>query len=105
MAMIPVVDERKTSPRYSIIKTDTKHNFVEAFHNECKTIMSIVFLNNPELTQKVRGELVDTYKLKQRTISYFCGTIENEILFLSYKVLIKHGVKRNFLNFETGPDI
>ena len=35
---------------------------------------------------------MDTYKLKQRTISYFCGTIENEILFLSYKVLIKHGV-------------
>ena len=74
------------------IKTDTKHDFVESFHNECKTIMSIVYLNNPALVQKIRGELVDEYKIKQRTISYFCGTIENEILFLSYKVLLKYGV-------------
>ena len=35
---------------------------------------------------------MDAYKIKQRTISYFCGTIENDILFISYKVLIKYGV-------------
>ena len=38
---------RKLQENSIEIKTDTKHNFVEAFHNECKTIMSIVFLNNP----------------------------------------------------------
>ena len=74
------------------ISCETKHEFIVAFSNECKDIMSIVYLNNPVIVQKIKGEITDEYKLKQRTISYFCGTIENEILFLCYKILLKYGI-------------
>ena len=83
---------RKLQENNIEINTDNKHPFIEAFHAECKNIMSIVYLHNPALVQKIKGELVDEYKIKQRTISYFCGTIENDLLFLSYKILLKHNI-------------
>jgi hypothetical protein len=74
------------------IRCEVKHNFIIAFSDECKNIMSLVYLNNPAIVQKIKGDITDVYKLKQRTISYFCGTIENEILFLCYKILLKYGI-------------
>ena len=83
---------RKLQENNIEISCQIKHEFIIAFTNECQDIMSIVYLHNPALVQKVKGELVDEYKIKQRTISYFCGTIENEILFLCYKTLLKHNI-------------
>ncbi len=65
------------------------HPFVNEFITECKTLIDIIYYSNPEIKKKVMGDLTDEYKIKTRVMSYFCGTIENDIVYTAYKVLEK----------------
>ncbi len=77
------------------IKTENEHCLIKEFINDCKKIISIVYLNNPDLVDKIKGELTienDEYKIKNRTISYWCGAIENDIIYICYNFLVKNNI-------------
>lgn len=74
------------------VSTTIPHPFVSAFIKECKTLIDIIYLNNPLLVEKVKGNLTDEYSIKTRTMSYWCGSIENHIVYIAYKVLEKQGL-------------
>lgn len=77
------------------VKTENEHQLIKEFVNDCKKIINIVYLSNPELIDKIKGDLTidnDEYKLKNRTISYWCGAIENDIIYICYNFLVKNNV-------------
>jgi hypothetical protein len=74
------------------LKTKTPHKFVSAFIDDCKKVIDLVYLNNDEVIKKVKGILEDEYAIKKRVISYWCGAIENDILHICYKFLVKEGI-------------
>lgn len=74
------------------IKTTTPHQFVNLFKTDCKKLIDLININNPELVERVKGDLTNEYEIKTRVMSYFCGIIENEILHICYKFLIKENV-------------
>ena len=67
-------------------------------------LIDIIYDNNQDILNIVRGNIVDEYKLKNRVMSYFCGTIENEILFVCYKYLVENKFidpkKNNALEYD-----
>lgn len=71
------------------LKTKKYHKIVQDFQNECRLLMDIVYKNNQALAKRVQGKCENEYELKARVMSYFCGTLENEILYVAYKFLIK----------------
>ena len=76
------------------LKTEEQHTFITEFLNECKEASNIIYKNNTELRynlNKNRDE-IDEWKLKNSVMSYFCGAIENEMLHIAYKFLIKEKV-------------
>lgn len=81
-----------------IISNENEHPFVKEFKNDCNTIKELVFLNNSKIANllKKEGENYEDAKiinkLKRSVMSYFCGTIENHIIFLCYKFLQKEGI-------------
>jgi hypothetical protein len=82
-----------------LLGTNIPHPLVNQFLTECKTFMDVIYFNNPEIVSKVKGKLdieKDLYELKSRVMSYWCGTIENHIISIVYKYLIK----RNVINEE-----
>jgi len=74
------------------IGTNNISPFEIEFEKECRILIDIVYLNNPKIAEKVKGDLNNEYKLKNKVMSYFCGTIENDILFICYKFLLKKGL-------------
>ena len=72
-----------------MFKTKEIHPFITGFKNECDNLITIVYLNNSSITNAVKGSETQEYKLKNKTMSYFCQTIENDILHIVYKVLLK----------------
>ena len=74
------------------LATCEPHSFVVQFIKECKIIMELIYLNNKDIVDKVKGTLTDEYAIKSRTMSYWCGSIENEIIHICYKFLVKKGV-------------
>jgi len=74
------------------VGTTAIHPFEKVFAKECETLINLVYLGNKNITDKIKGDCNDEYKLKNKTMSYFCGTIENELLFIAYKFLTKKGV-------------
>jgi hypothetical protein len=74
------------------IKTNIPHPFVNKFSSDCKDLKDLIYLNNAELINRVKGDITDENKIKRRVMSYFCGAIENEILSIAYKYLIKNNV-------------
>ena len=77
------------------IKTDEMHPFIQEFINECKEISNIIFKNNTKLADKMRQyykDEKDEWKIKNKVMSYFCQAIENEILHIAYKFLIKQNI-------------
>lgn len=72
------------------VKTTEIHPFISDFKKDTERITSLVYLNNNVLCEKLKGDLVDEYKIKNRLMSYFCGAIENEIIHTTYKVLHKN---------------
>ena len=75
-----------------ILKTNTIHSFITDFKTDIGKIMQLVYLNNEALLEKIKGTVTDEYKLKARVMSYFCGAIENEIINVTYKVLLKNNI-------------
>lgn len=66
-----------------------KHPFIKDFIDDCRKAIDLVYLNNPQLADKVKAENDELYHIKSRTMSYFCGAIENDALHIAYKFLIK----------------
>jgi hypothetical protein len=77
------------------IGTSVIHDFEKEFVTECRMVMDFIYNSNPEIIEKVKGEEKDEYKLKSKVMAYFCGTIENEILYIAYKFLCERGVIQN----------
>ena len=75
-----------------VLKTNAVHSFITDFKNDITKITQLVYLNNSVLLEKIKGNTTDEYKLKSRIMSYFCGTIENEIIHITYKVLLKNNI-------------
>lgn len=71
------------------LKTYETHPFIADFICECQTAMRNVYLANPEMVEMVKGELTDEYEIKKRVMSYFCQTIENDIIYNVFKFLEK----------------
>jgi hypothetical protein len=86
-----------------LLTTDI-HYFITEFRKDCKMLIDIIYDNNEDILNIVRGNIVDEYKLKNRVMSYFCGTIENEILFVCYKYLVENKIidprKNNALEYD-----
>lgn len=85
------------------VKTNETHGIIAEFKKEIDIITTLVYLNNTELKNKVKGDETKEWKLKNRVMSYFCGIIENEIIHLTYKVLQKNGAiqpKKYALEFD-----
>lgn len=74
------------------IKTTIPHQFVNLFKTDCKKLIDLININNPELVERVKGDLTNDYQIKTRVMSYFCGIIENEILHICYKFLVKENI-------------
>lgn len=77
------------------LKTIIPHPIVIEFLKECKSFMELIYLNNPAIVDKVKGSMdieKDLYSIKSRVMSYWCGTIENHIIYLVYKLLVKRNV-------------
>jgi hypothetical protein len=78
-----------------LLKTTTPHPIVIEFLKECKKFMDIIYINNPDIVTRIKGNLdedTQLHQLKSRTTSYWCGTIENHIIHTVYKYLEKRGV-------------
>ena len=71
-----------------------KHPFIADFISDCRRAIDLVYLYNPELAEKVKEGEQNVYKIKSRTMSYFCGAIENDALHIAYKFLIKKDLLR-----------
>lgn len=71
------------------------HKFECEFKNDCKKLMDLIYLNNPLLADKVKDDLTDENEIKRRVMSYFCGIVENDIIYVCKKFLIKQGVIKN----------
>jgi len=83
---------------------DIKHSIYTAFHKDTKTIINLVYQNNPELVNLVCSDLPDTnenlWSRKNRLMSYVCGIIENEITFQAYKYITNNGIcKKRYLSW------
>lgn len=62
-----------------------------AFKKACVGIMNFVYINNPNIVNLVCGELFDEDEKKRRVMSYFCGIIENHIVYFVYNKLVEMG--------------
>lgn len=71
------------------LATTEPNLFVSKFIKECKIVMDLIYLNNKDIVDKVKGDLTEEYKIKSRTMSYWCGAIENDIIHICYKFLVK----------------
>jgi hypothetical protein len=74
------------------IKTTIPHQFVNLFKTDCRKLIDLINISNPELVERVKGDLTNDYEIKTRVMSYFCGIIENEILHICYKFLTKEQI-------------
>ena len=76
------------------LKTDEVHPFIQEFINECKELSNIILKNNTKLADKMRQYYKDEteWKIKNKVMSYFCQAIENEMIHIAYKFLIKKNV-------------
>lgn len=75
-----------------ILSTRSIHVHIADFKRDCEKVITLVYLNNSKITDLIKGAETDEYKLKNRTMSYFCQTIENDILHHVYKVLLSKKV-------------
>jgi hypothetical protein len=72
------------------------HPFYKKFHDETTQIIDLVYSSNKNIAKRVCKDLSndpsELWKKKSRTMSYFCGIVENEITFQAYKYLQKNGL-------------
>jgi len=87
--------EKQMAENGKEIGTTLIHPIEKEFVKECRMIMDTIYNSNPDILERVKGEEKNEYKLKSKVMSYFCGTIENEILHIAYKFLCERGVIKN----------
>lgn len=75
-----------------VFRTVEVHPFIIDFKAECSKVISLVYLSNSKIVDTIKGTETDEYRLKNKTMSYFCQTIENEILYVACKVLLSRDV-------------
>jgi len=89
-------DEKYNYPPKEMRNADRQHSIYQAFYRDTQRVIGLVYENNAELSAKVCPDLPDTeanlWKRKNRTMSYFCGVIENEITFQAYKYAHANGM-------------
>ena len=72
------------------------HPFYKRFYDETQQIIELVYSSNLELADKICKDIPDSsellWKKKSRTMSYFCGIVENEITYQAYKYLQLQGL-------------
>lgn len=81
----PVANKAKMHPKY------------EEFKTEIRRVADLVYDSNPELVKLVctveeGHEELPIHKKKSRTMSYFCGILENECLRHAYNYGVKAGL-------------
>jgi hypothetical protein len=77
------------------LATNNPHPFVVCFIQECKNLIDIIYLNNPSIAEKVKGNETNEYHIKTRVMSYWCGCIENHIIFTCFNFLKKRDLIDN----------
>jgi hypothetical protein len=66
------------------------------FRKTCRGLSELIYVNNPEFVEKVcRGLDAEIYEKKNKVMSYYCGTIENHILYFVYETLVNIGAIKN----------
>jgi len=65
--------------------------FMKKFKSECVKIMKLVYKYNPAIVQAVTVPNESEYEKMCSTISYFCGVIENHIVYFVYNTLVRNG--------------
>lgn len=70
------------------VKTSTTSPEFQAYADDCKRAIDVIYHHNPELVEKLKGDLTDEEAIKRRTISYWCGAVENEVINIVYKWMI-----------------
>jgi hypothetical protein len=74
------------------ITSTEEHSFISAFKEDCERLRDIIYLSNPALVSHIKTPEKSLYQTKCSTMSYFCGAIENEIIFQCYKLLKARGI-------------
>lgn len=78
------------------LKTDEIHPFIKNFIADCKEASNLIFKANPDIKarlEKCKNKYDNNdWELKNAVMSYFCQAIENEILHIAYKFLVKHNI-------------
>lgn len=74
------------------VKTTNKIKIVADFQAECRKGIDIVYNNNKAIADAIKEDGMDEWDVKKRVFSYWCGIIENDILFTIYKYLLKEGI-------------
>jgi hypothetical protein len=63
------------------------------FRNDIQRVINIVYESNPELVEKVVNTSgLEEWRKKNRTMSYYCGILENECLKHAYKYGVDNGL-------------
>jgi len=70
------------------VKQD-EHPIVKAFIKEIRGVANVIYNTNVEMKHLVATSDLDEYKKQSRVMSYWCGAIENHIVHLATKLLIK----------------
>lgn len=69
------------------------HPLYSAYYADVRNASNLIYTFNPQLVSSVCGnENLDEWKRKSRTMSYFCGIIENDCLKYAYKYGVKNGL-------------
>lgn len=75
-----------------VIPADTMiHPFMSEYKTACLEIMELVYDNNPSIVSAVCDNTKTEYEKKCSCMAYFCGVIENHIVYFVYKLLVKLG--------------
>lgn len=92
-----VKDAEKYGYQIKVIPENTPiHPFMTHFKLECDSIRDRVYEQNPEIVKRVCANKTELHERKSSTMSYFCGIIENHIVYFVYKLLVKnHGILPN----------
>ena len=85
----------KTEPR-PIKNMNKPHPFFIKYYEDTQKIIELVYNSNLDMAERICKDIPNTpnmlWKRKNRTMSYFCGVLENEITFQAYKYLHTHNL-------------
>jgi hypothetical protein len=84
-------DAEKYGYKVKVIPPGTPiHPFMAKFKMQCEKTMKIVYESNPEIVRRVCDANDTEYEKMCSTMSYFCGILENHIVYFVYKLILKN---------------